>query len=93
MCVCTALHRLSGDAASIVYQLSEEAMAQSAAARQSRVPSEPKGPVQLALEEAQFIMNKVAAGEATWEDVRAKVATNYKVAGLVRVAEMVEVKN
>lgn len=67
-------------------------MAQSAAARQSRVPSEPKGPVQLALDEAQFALNRVSAGEASWEEVRAKVAKNYKIAGLARVADLVEFK-
>ena len=67
-------------------------MAQSAAARQSRVPSEPKGPVQLALEEAQFALNRVAAGEATWDEVRPKIVTNYRIAGLARVADFVDHK-
>ena len=81
--------RLEGDTKSIMYQLSEEAMAQSSAARQSRVNKEAKGPAQIAMERAQYTMNTVAAGERTWDDVRGDLAELFKMAGQHRVADLV----
>jgi len=38
------------------------------------------------MEEADWLMNTVAAGEASWDDVRAAVADRYAEAGLTEVA-------
>lgn len=38
------------------------------------------------MEEADWLMNYAAAGEAGWDDIRAAVADRYAAAGLTEVA-------
>ena len=42
--------------------------------------------VQMAVDDAEHVMNCVAAGEATWDDVRADVAAHYARAGFQNAA-------
>lgn len=87
---CKRVALLDGDAKSIMYQLSEEAMSQSSAARGAQLPRDAKGPSQVAMEQAQLLMNQVAAGElGGWDEIRGQLADLYKVAGLLRVADLV----
>lgn len=44
---------------------------------------------QLQMEEADWLLNAVAAGEAGWDDVRADVAERYAAAGLTPVADFI----
>ena len=43
----------------------------------------------MAVEEAEHCMNCVAAGEASWDDVRADVAAHYAQAGFYDAAEFI----
>lgn len=41
------------------------------------------------MEEADWLMNSAAAGEASWDDIRAAVADRYAAAGLREVADFI----
>ncbi len=41
------------------------------------------------MEEAEWVMNTVAAGEASWDDVRGTVADRFAAAGLREVADFI----
>ena len=43
------------------------------------------------IEDAEFLMNRAAAGEVSWDDVRPQVAEKYEQADLKDVAEFVNV--
>ena len=43
--------------------------------------------LQVLIEDAEFLMNRVAAGELSWDDVRPQIAEKYEQAGLREVAE------
>ena len=42
---------------------------------------------QVLIEDAEFIMNRAAAGEVSWDDIRPQLAKKYEQAGLTDVAE------
>jgi hypothetical protein len=42
------------------------------------------------MEEADWLMNTAAAGEATWDSIRAAVADHYAAAGLTEVADFIK---
>ena len=44
---------------------------------------------QVLLEDAEFLMNRVSAGEVTWNEVRPELAVKYEQAGLSDVAAFV----
>ena len=39
------------------------------------------------IEDAEFLMNRAAADEVSWDDVRPQIAEKYEQAGLKDVAE------
>ena len=41
------------------------------------------------MEEADWLMNAAAAGEASWDDIRGAVADRYAAAGLREVADFI----
>lgn len=41
------------------------------------------------MEEADWLMNTAAAGEASWDDIRSAVADRYAAAGLREVADFI----
>ncbi len=41
------------------------------------------------MEEADWLMNTAAAGEASWDDIRGAVAERYAAAGLREVADFI----
>ena len=43
--------------------------------------------LQVLIEDAEFLMNRAAAGEVSWDNVRPQVAEKYEQAGLTDVAE------
>lgn len=43
--------------------------------------------LQVLIEDAEFIMNRAAAGEVSWDDIRPQLAEKYQQAGLSDVAE------
>ena len=43
--------------------------------------------LQVLIEDAEFLMNRAAAGEVSWDDVRPQIAEKYEQAGLKDVAE------
>lgn len=43
--------------------------------------------LQVLIEDAEFIMNRAAAGEVSWDDIRPQLAEKYEQAGLRDVAE------
>lgn len=45
--------------------------------------------MQIAVDDAEHLMNCVAAGEAAWDDVRADVAAHYARAGFQDAAEFI----
>ena len=45
--------------------------------------------MQVLIEEADFAMNTVAAGEASWDEVRSQVSDKYQEAGLPELAKFV----
>ena len=45
--------------------------------------------LQVLIEDAEFLMNRAAAGEVSWDDVRPQVAEKYEQADLKDVAEFV----
>ena len=47
--------------------------------------------LQVLIEDAEFLMNRAAAGEVSWDDVRPQVAEKYEQADLKDVAEFVNV--
>ena len=42
------------------------------------------------MEEADWLMNTAAAGEASWDSIRAAVADRYAAAGLTEVADFIK---
>jgi hypothetical protein len=44
---------------------------------------------QVAMDEADFLLNRVAAGEGDWDSVRKRLAEKYREAGLSGVAQFV----
>ena len=46
--------------------------------------------LQLAVDEAEFLMNRVAAGEASWDDIREDLAAQYSAAGFINVADFIK---
>ena len=48
-----------------------------------------KTPKQQEMEEADWLLNTAAAGEASWDDVRRPVAERYAAAGLTQVADFI----
>ena len=45
--------------------------------------------VQVAMDEAGFLLNRVAAGEGDWDSVRQPLAAKYAEAGLQAMADFV----
>lgn len=45
--------------------------------------------LQLAIEEAEKLMNSVAAGERRWDDIRSKLADKYAAGGQSAVADFI----
>ena len=43
--------------------------------------------MQVLIEDADFAMNTVAAGEASWNDIRAQISDKYQEAGLQELAK------
>lgn len=41
------------------------------------------------MEEAEWLLNTAAAGEAAWDDIRGAVAERYAAAGLPQVADFI----
>ena len=52
-------------------------------------PLPPPAEKQQEMEEADWLMNTAAAGEASWDDVRGAVADRYTAAGLREVADFI----
>lgn len=44
---------------------------------------------QVAMDDADFLLNRVAAGEGDWDSVREPLAEKYREAGLSAVADFV----
>ena len=45
--------------------------------------------MQIAVDAAEFLMNRVAAGEAAWDDIRADLAAEFSRSGCINVAEFI----
>ena len=45
--------------------------------------------LQIAVDQAEFLMNRVAAGEASWDDIREELAAHYSSAGFINVADFI----
>ena len=45
--------------------------------------------MQMAVDDAEHLMNCVSAGEAAWDDVRADVAAHYERAGFKDAADFI----
>ena len=41
------------------------------------------------MDEAEYLMNRVAAGEAAWDDIREDLAAQYSAAGFINVADFI----
>ena len=52
-------------------------------------PLSPPPRLQLQLDEAEWLMNRAAAGEASWEEIRDPLAQAYSRAGLNDVARFI----
>jgi hypothetical protein len=50
-----------------------------------------RSPNQIAMDDADFLLNTVAAGESDWDTIRAPLAGKYAEAGLTAVADFVRV--
>jgi len=46
--------------------------------------------MQIAIDEAELLMNRVAAGEAQWDDIRADLADRYAQGGQNVVADFIK---
>lgn len=73
---------LSGDAAAIRAALEEQDEMSNMPGMKTVIKTEK----QQEMEEADWLMNYAAAGEAGWDDIRAAVADRYAAAGLTEVA-------
>lgn len=45
--------------------------------------------LQVLIEDADFAMNRVAAGEASWNDIKSQISDKYQEAGLQELAKFV----
>jgi hypothetical protein len=45
--------------------------------------------MQMLMDEADWLMNKAAAGEARWDEIRGELAESYSKAGLSDVARFI----
>ena len=41
------------------------------------------------MDQAEFLMTRVAAGEAAWDDIREELAAQYSSAGFINVADFI----
>ncbi len=46
--------------------------------------------VQMAIDEAELLMNRVAAGEGDWDDIRPELARRYAEGGQQVVADFIQ---
>ncbi|KAL3150032.1 hypothetical protein ABBQ38_013385 [Trebouxia sp. C0009 RCD-2024] len=76
---------LQGDASAVQKALKEQTYAANGALPPGAMPA--KDDRQVLIEDAEFIMNRAAAGEVSWDDIRPQLAEKYEQAGLSDVAE------
>ena len=44
--------------------------------------------LQVLIDDAEFLMNRAAAGEFSWDDIRSQIAEKYEQAGLPDIAAL-----
>ena len=84
---CAELAGLAADAAGVQAALDEHSSVNKAGLPPGMAAS--RTPNQVAMDNADFLLNRVAAGEGTWDDVRRPLAEKYAEAGLTSVADFV----
>lgn len=80
----------AGDADAVRAALEDQDEMANGGALQGKFRTNPKSDKQKRLDEAAHLMNKAAAGEVSWDEIRAGVAKELAAAGLEEVARFVE---
>lgn len=81
---------MSGGADQVRAALDEQEEMANGGVLQGQFRTNPKTEQQVHMDEASHWMNRAAAGEVAWDEVRGQVAEEYRAAGLPEVAAFVE---